>query len=497
MNALYRIPLTFFACFTLLIISACDWVDSAGGGEVDTLAPDIARPLPELEVVQNDQPLNDMPANNVIVFQEQAEVQIKVTENSGDFENLIFNWIPEPEEQGSLPACADSNGFYSEYAASTLAAACSDSDNCEINFERVEVEASEESSIAAFKLTVPVLRASVGLQYVLETQDINAEDADAEVTRNEYSFCLVAINEGPIANADEFVVTDGSRLSVTATDVNLLSNDEDDDDVRNDGLRVNPEPSESPASATFFELGVDGSFTYQADYSGLREERTDAFRYLVSDGVSSSEGEVAIRIVPINLAPVLLSGGIPPIGAIEGEPVEVDLARYFRDPEGGVVSFTFSEMSDLPPSGGLSLSAEGVFSGTPLAVDIGSYALILQANDGSLTTEATLLLEIVPALPVTENSAPEFIPRSVFSIVGIRGRPIIPLSPQFIDPDGDEMTYSMAGTAALPAGITIDPVTAVISGTPTVRGEAGNLRVQATDSFGASALSTAFFIRVN
>ena len=142
------------------------------------------------------------------------------------------------------------------------------------------------------------------------------------------------------------------------------------------------------------------------------------------------------------------------------------------------------------------LSPAGVFSGTPAAVDVGSYAITILATDGSLVTEATLLLDIAEAPSIPVNARPVFIAGSVFDQNSLVGFPITPVAPQFNDPNGDTLRYSMAGTIALPIGIRLNATTGVISGTPLLAVQANNLRVRATDPSGASAVSTLFYIRV-
>ena len=54
----------------------------------------------------------------------------------------------------------------------------------------------------------------------------------------------------PEAVDDSFAVLEGRVLDVTADDINLLSNDSDDIDVRNRPLRVLTQPARSPAAAS-------------------------------------------------------------------------------------------------------------------------------------------------------------------------------------------------------------------------------------------------------
>lgn len=484
-NVLKKSTIGRIAILLSLPLSACDWVDSAGSDNTGvTPAPE---PVAVLEVIQNDEPQNDRPIENLVTLDEQASARLTASVANSNAEELIFTWTSEPVEQGRLDSCADESRFNNELAAASLNEACADPAQCSLEFSRGDTQ----SDRAEFDLVVPTLKASVGLRYQLEI-----EDEAGSVAVSDYNFCLISINESPVARADTFVVTDGETLRVTADGINLLTNDSDDLDVSNSALRVVPEESTEPAAFSFFELGVDGSFTYQSSFSGLREDQIDGFEYQLSDGVNpSSTGEVTIRIVAINQAPVQIAE-IPAISAMENEPIEVDLAQYFTEPEGSTISFSVSANTVFPPSGEVVLSPEGVLSGTPLTEDVGSYVITVIASDGSLETEAVLSLDIEPAPIVVVNSAPVFMPGSVFDQNTIAGLLITPIRPIFNDPDGDILRYTMAGTRTLPVGVTLNPRTGIISGTPLVPVQANNLRVRATDPSGAFAQSTLFYIRV-
>lgn len=477
--------LAFRGLIALLIglLGGCNWVDSAGGaGSVST----STEPVTTVEIFQDDQPVEGLLPDNVIVLPETANRTIATTAQATPGA-LVFRWEADSTEQGNLPACSDVGGFNSELAEATLSQACTDPESCQLRFER----SSAESQRAEFEITVPVLKASVGLRYQLEV-----EDEAGRITRSDYDFCLIAINESPVAIDDTFAVADGGTLTITAQDTNLLSNDSDDVHVGNNGLRILPEPAQQPDAAAFFELGADGGFTYQAVFSNLREDQLDTFKYQLDDGATDvSTGKVTIRIVAINQAP-LLRGEIPAIDAIEDEAFEVDLGPYFSDPEGGAISFSLSPDSFLPPSGNIELSSGGVLAGTPDADDVGSYVLTILASDGSLSTEAVVSLEIAAAPIVPVNSAPVFVETTVFDQTTFVGLRILPVEPVFFDPDGDRLTYSLAGSGVLPAGVRLNRVTGVISGTPSAEFQADNLRVRATDTSGASAFTSPFYIRV-
>ena len=255
------------------------------------------------------------------------------------------------------------------------------------------------------------------------------------------------------------------------------------------------EPLEPPQSAAFFELGEDGSFTYESSLSGILTDQFDSFRYQVTDGVHVSDATATIRIVAINQAPELIDE-IPVLNATEGEEFLENLSLYFADPEASELSFSLSADTPLPSAGTLELSEDGLLTGTPDEDDVGSHALTLIVSDGGTVLETDILL-MIEALPVSlENLAPEYVEGTVFNQIILLGRSIRPVIPEFIDPDGDTLTYAIAGNGVLPDGVEIDEDTGIVSGTPVEEINVRNLRIEATDPFGETATSDAFFIWV-
>ena len=112
---------------------------------------------------------------------------------------------------------------------------------------------------------------------------------------------------------------------------------------------------------------------------------------------------------------------------------------------------TLSEMGALP--GGVSFNpATGVFSGTPLTGTAGTYLITFTASNG-VGTNATqnFTLTVVQAPAITSASSAAFLVGSTGAFtVTATGVP----------------TPALTETGALPAGISFDPATGVLSGTP-------------------------------
>lgn len=456
------------------LASGCGWVDSAGGGGGDGSAG-------------SDITLDEQPLGGAVEMLELTTPRIVVGERTV-VNPLAYRFEDVPADEGVLDACLALDGFDPERAASTLSDACSlDADSCEF----VAEPDTTDANVLAFNLTVPQLRAPVGRQHTLVTgREIVGEDGETsfvEESRRDINFCLIAINEAPDARDDTYVLVDGGVLEVDAAG-GVLANDSDDDDVGNEPLSVASTPVVAPASAASFELREDGGFTYEFGGDVLTADVLDRFSYRVDDGTLASTAQVTVRVVASNQAPVLLAEPEAVLATV-GEEVEEDFSVLFEDPEGLRLQFRFD--NDLPDDGSLVLSEEGVLAGVPGPGDEGEFEMILIADDGEQTAEVLIDL-VIAAAP---NSAPVFIADTVFDQTIERGETIAEVEPEFFDPDGDPLSFESVGTT-LPPGITLDPDTGIVSGTPTFRVNRGGIVIEASDPEGNTAQSDPFRIRV-
>ncbi|EXG81052.1 putative Ig domain-containing protein [Cryptosporangium arvum] len=125
----------------------------------------------------------------------------------------------------------------------------------------------------------------------------------------------------------------------------------------------------------------------------------------------------------------------------------------------------------LPP--GVTISSAGLISGTPTAV--GSYSATITATDAFDLVGIATFSWTVNALPTLAAIATQ-------SSQG--GRPITPLQPALT---GGTAPFTWKATN-LPPGLTIDPVTGVVSGTPTTVNATGSaVSITVTDSYKKTA----------
>ncbi|MFC1794484.1 tandem-95 repeat protein, partial [Planctomycetota bacterium] len=161
--------------------------------------------------------------------------------------------------------------------------------------------------------------------------------ADAEIQ-------VLADNEAPVANDDNYNVSEDSSLTADAPGV--LDNDQD---VDGDPLTATLVSGPSDGALTF---NSDGSFTYtpSPDFNG-----TDSFTYVANDAeFDSNDATVTITINPVNDAPLAL-----PTSLITNEDTltSVDLRLLVSDVETAIEYMAF--IVSNPVSGSVELQTDG------------------------------------------------------------------------------------------------------------------------------------------
>ncbi len=526
--------------FPLLLISACNWVDSTGRQGNKT---------PSLELQDGD------------IIARLEEESLSVNAAATDADGIVESYVwSEATEEGPLQVCV--NHIDLDLAANSLSEVCEDSDNCEILF------IEDESETGVFSVMLPKITAPVGL-----THQLVVTDNDGGKTELNIHFCVDSVNEAPVVADDQYSVVEGTTLVVEDNSADsLLSNDSDDKDIRNRELTVLGLVSgKEPQHAEDFSLGANGGFTYSISPLTSFSVKQDSFSYEVSDGGNISQGTVVLDLSvqddpprPIGFIPdqsatigiafgplnvsdkffdperaelsfsavglptgiAISNSGIisgtadqtnslgsysvtvsasdgpntvsqqpftltlkengPPIIdsqlddqlATEGVAFSVDTAGSFSDPEGSALTFSGS---GLPNS--LDINTNGRISGTPLNNEIGTYTVAVTASDGINETVMTFALRVQPNQPPVFNGP---IPRQTAPVNQLFS---VDVSQYFSDPEGDPMTFTANG---LPASGSLQISSdGVISGTPTVDDRSGILgdtvEVTATDNHGNSA----------
>nr|WP_253942359.1 putative Ig domain-containing protein [Nocardioides sp. zg-1230] len=191
----------------------------------------------------------------------------------------------------------------------------------------------------------------------------------------------------------------------------------------------------------------------------------------VSDGLAVAS--VSYRLTVRNQAPTLTAPGAR--AATIGSALSVQLVG--ADPDGAPEPVSYrADASTLPAW--LELDrATGVVSGTPPAGSVGAYAPRFRTDDGLDTSAWEVLALGVVREPAPDNRAPVVDDASMQVAEGPAGARVGTVVGD--DPDGDRLTWSVAGD-----GFAIDPATGVVTTTAPLDHEAGSTRtvvVRASD----------------
>jgi VCBS repeat-containing protein len=303
------------------------------------------------------------------------------------------------------------------------------------------------------------------------TWELSISDRAAQDTGTLLEWCLVPTFAPPtfLVVDDSYATNEDVTLTVAAPGV--LANDV--------GTSLSATLDAGPSDGTLVGgLGTDGSFSYQPDpdFCG-----SDSFTYTATGTEGNDSATVTIAVTCVNDAPVAVADAFP---ATEDTPLVIAAPGVLvndTDVDVPAQPLTAGNFSD-PANGSVAAGTNGSFTYTPDAnycnattPDTFTYTV----SDGTATSAPATVSVTVACVndgPVAGTIDDTFATATVpFSL---------DVSDAFTEPKGETLTFSATG---LPASLTINPATGVISGTPTV-GEIGpyTVTVTATDPGGAS-----------
>jgi large repetitive protein len=168
----------------------------------------------------------------------------------------------------------------------------------------------------------------------------------------------------------------------------------------------------------------------------------------------------------------------------EDTAVTVAILANDRDPDADPLTV----ISAAAPNGSVLINADGTITYTPNANFNGTDTITYSISDGQGgTSTATVTVVVNPVNDAPAVGAP------LPNVAGVDGTAAnIPTAGNFSDLDGDTLSYSVAG---LPAGLSINPATGVISGTidrsaSQQSGGVYNVTVTANDGTGGTVSAT-------
>lgn len=169
----------------------------------------------------------------------------------------------------------------------------------------------------------------------------------------------------------------------------------------------------------------------------------------------------------------------PLVDAVVGTPITPDYPIGGSRPMiGGPVPLTPASYSISPAlPQGLSLDgSSGVISGTPLAVSpTTGYSVTASNQSGSVST----YLQII----VHAKGAPYGLSYGSPMILGVIGTALTPIPPTL----KGTTSATFAVSPDLPSGLGLDPVTGILSGTPTSASPSAQYQVTASNGFGSTS----------
>ncbi len=334
---------------------------------------------------------------------------------------------------------------------------------------------------------------------VIRSIEFVVNDGEDDSLASTTTIAVTAVNDAPNA------VDDGVPSAIVVTeDVPLIFNPvtSNDFDFEGDTLTITQIDGNAVAPGGFVNLGLgrvdlalDGTtltFTPPLNYFGPA-----AFTYTISDGALTDTAAVNLDVQPVNDAPVAVDDG--PVVLVEDGSVFFDpVLANDSDVEGDTLSIQQIDGQPIGPTGSVSIASGSITLGAdgrtleyvPRADFNGSVVVSYVIHDGQATATANVTFDVTAVDdPLTVVTTPPGVTFNDSDIVSL------PMAGFFNDPDGDALVYSASG---LPAGITIDSATGVISGAlDSSASQAGPYAISVSVDDGlSSVVSTRFSITV-
>jgi large repetitive protein len=250
------------------------------------------------------------------------------------------------------------------------------------------------------------------------------------------NFVWTITNPAPVAANDAASTNEDTPVTIA-----VLGNDSDPD---GDPLRI----TSASAANGVVSVNPDGTITYtpNANFGG-----TDTITYMISDGNGgTATANVTVTVSPLNDPPVAANDGAT---TLEDTPVIITVLNNDSDVDGDALRVT----SATAPNGLVRINADGTITYSPNVNFNGTDIITYTITDGKGgTSTATVTIEVaavndVPAATIIPDQ--DNLDSAVIAL---------PIAPNFADSEGDALSFTASG---LPAGLSIDAATGLISGT--------------------------------
>ena len=289
--------------------------------------------------------------------------------------------------------------------------------------------------------TVTIASSSLG------TAEITVYAHDADATGTQKFSVTVLKNRVPVAEGTISTQTLTLGGSAAALDVSGYFSDPDGDTLAYSAS------SSATAKAT---VGVSGStVTITAVAVG------SATITVTASDADFSANQTFTATVVTNQAPTAVGTISAQTMGLRANPKTIDVSAYFSDPDGGTLTYTASSSDTSKVTTGISNSTL-----TLRGVGVGSSTITVAASDGSLSATQTM------AASVTANRGPAAVGSPPTWSARVPTGASFPVSANFSDADGDDLTYTAASADTAMATVSVSGAT--VSVTPIRIGGVGS-----------------------
>ncbi|MGH1483394.1 MAG: putative Ig domain-containing protein, partial [Geminicoccales bacterium] len=332
--------------------------------------------------------------------------------------------------------------------------------------------------------------ANDGVESLIVT--VSATDGSGASASTSFQLTVTNSNDAPLAVAP---IADTGVTEDAAFTYDVSSNFADDDIIHGDSLSFSAEQSDGSPLPAWLSIdhatGILSGTPTNADVTGL------TLTVMVTDDAGSSiASSFQLAITNSNDAPIVVTP-IADTGVTEDAAFTYDVSSNFADDDiihGDSLSFSAEQSDGSPLPAWLSIDhATGILSGTPTNADVTGLTLTVMVTDDAGSSIASSF-----QLTITNSNDAPIVVTPIADIAPLENVLLTyDVSSNFGDDDimhGDSLTFSaeQSDGSSLPAWLTIDPTTGVLSGTPdaTQVGIPYTLDVTATDGSGAGVTST-------
>ncbi|MDF7825386.1 sulfatase-like hydrolase/transferase [Pontiellaceae bacterium B12227] len=187
-------------------------------------------------------------------------------------------------------------------------------------------------------------------------------------------------------------------------------------------------------------IAATGFYTLSFDYDGS-DDVVLLFGIVASSGVTDTIDidTISVSSATTNQPPVFSPDSFEKSDATAGVSYSNSITNNASDPDGDVLNFSLIS----PASSWLSVSNNGIISGTPDEFDTGTNTFTIQVSDGNGSDTATMTIVVNPDPAMDTGLPPAFTNTPIIRtdvIVDIAYTNSI--ASEAIDPDGDTLTFS-------------------------------------------------------